>query len=253
MAATGLVASALAGTLASAMFFWVGHRLARRKLEGEAGFAWLLFRGWWFGIATYVAINGVALNLLAALDLADLRLFVAARNLSILLLCGALTGLTYHLLFLHFGTRRVLPWVMTFYAIVWAFIVYTFAVSLPVAVHVGAYEVRLVFDPAPAPGMFLAIVAALSLPQAAAALAHLRLFWTLEDRSQRHRALFVGGSLALWFVGAFTADLMGPGSPWVLVRPALGLLAAASVLLAYAPPAWLRERYGVRGLAESPG
>lgn len=248
MPAPGLLAASLAALAAGLTFLAVGNRLGARRVEGRAAVAWALFRGWWYGIGTYALLAGFALNGLAAFGLTPLKLFVAARSLALLVLCLALCALTFYLLFVFRGRLRDLPWVVGFYGFAYAFVAFVLAGHRAVGVSVGAYETRIRFDPLPDPALFLAAVGLLTVPQFVTALAHVALARRVVDRSARYRALMVGGSLALWFASSLVADLGVPDSPFTLLRPAFGLLAAWTVLAAYAPPGWMRRRFGVDGL-----
>lgn len=96
------------------------------------------------------------------------------------------------------------------------------------------------------------LTALLFAPVVLASAGYLGLYPVAATPTARWRIALVGGGLALWSSLALAARLSEQPALGAPVRVA-GALLAGAVLLAYAPPAWARRRWGVEALrAEIP-
>lgn len=198
----------------------------------------------------YVLLVGGLLNVLAAAGWVDVRVFGAVRGLALVGLLGALLGLTYHFVFLFTGRRVMLPLLALYYIGVYAFITYVTAGHRVIGVSVGQWDTQLLFDPVVDPMFHAAILGLILSPQALAVGSYLFLAVRAPEGPQRYRALLMGGGIAAWLTSAFLADLSPDDALQFVTGPILGLFAAVLVILAYDPPTWARERFGLRTAAE---
>jgi hypothetical protein len=216
-----------------------------------ARFAWRLFGLWWYCLAATTLVSGI-LNLLGALNIVPLLLFVVLTYVNLLLICVALWGLLYYLVYLFTGDQRSLIPLTVFYIFYYLLLVYYIAVSDPSRVEIGRWTTRLVYGrPLTTPFFALALVL-LVFPQIFASLAYFTLFFRVRETTQRYRVLLVSWCIILWFGSAFVASVAGLSQQdwWQIASRLLGLGAAIGILFAYLPPGIIRQRFGITSIAE---
>ena len=247
-----LLFSALFAAASASIYGYVGWRLGRRVISSaEARLAWASFTVWWYGLAITTLIGGF-LNLFGAVGLTSLPLFVTATYINILVICLALWGLLYYLVYLFTGNRRSLLPLAIFYMIYYVLLVYYITASIPGTVSVGRWSATLVYQ-APLTGpFFVLIIVLLLLPQIIGGLAYFTLYFRVPEATQKYRILLVSWSIIIWFLSPLIALAGGVGQQdsWQLTSRFIGLAAALTILMAYLPPRWLKQRYGILSLSD---
>jgi hypothetical protein len=247
-----LLFSALFAVTAACIYSYVGWRLSKRVISSsESRLAWGSFTIWWYGLAATTLIGGF-LSLLGAFGLTSLPLFVTATYLNILIICLALWGLLYYLIYLFTGNRRSLVPLALFYMIYYALLVYYITASIPGHVNVGRWSTTLVYR-APQTGPFFVIILIfLLLPQIIGGLAYFTLYFRVSDVTQKYRVLLVSSSIVVWFLSSLIALAGGLGQQdwWQLASRFIGLVAALTILMAYLPPRWLKQHYGIISISD---
>jgi len=247
-----LLFSALFAMTAAGIYSYVGWRLGKRVISSaEARLAWGSFTVWWYGLAAITLIGGF-LRLFGAFGLTSLPLFVTATYLNILITCIALWGLFYYLIYLFTGNRRSLVPSVLFYMIYYILLVYYITASIPDNVNVGRWDTALVYRTPPTGPFIVIILAMLLLPQIIGGLAYFSLYFRVAEVTQKYRVLLVSLSIIVWFLSPLVALAGGLGQQdwWQFASRFIGLAAALTILMAYLPPRWLKQRYGVLSLSD---
>ena len=242
--------SALFAMIAAGVYGYVGWRLSKRVISSaEARQAWGSFTVWWYGLAGITLIGGL-LSLFGAFGLTSLPLFVTATYINILVTCLALWGLFYYLIYLFTGNKRALAPSALFYMIYYSLLVYYITASIPGTVNVGRWDTSLVYR-VPLTGPFVIIIfAMLLLPQLIGGLAYFSLYFRVAEVTQKYRVLLVSWSIIAWFLSPVIALAGGIEQQdwWQFASRFIGLAAALTILMAYLPPRWLKQRYGIVSL-----
>jgi len=247
-----LLFSALFAVTAASIYSYVGWRLSKRVISSsEARLAWGSFTIWWYGIAATTLIGGF-LSLFGAFGLTSLPLFVTATYINILVICLALWGLLYYLIYLFTGNRRLLVPLAVFYMTYYVLLVYYITASIPGDVNVGRWSATLAYR-TPLTGPFFGLlIVLLLLPQILGGFAYFTLYFRVSDATQKYRILLVSSSIIVWFLSPFVALAGGLAEQdwWQFVSRLIGLAAALTILMAYLPPRWLKQRYGIISLSD---
>lgn len=236
--------------LAAGIYALVGWRLSKRGVpSADARQAWRAFALWWYGLAATTLVNGLQ-GLFGALGMTDLPIFVTATYVNILVICVALWGLLYYLIYLFTGNRRTLLPLTVFYTAYYVLLVYFVTASSPSHVDVGRWSVTVAYR-VPLSGPFFSILIALLLiPQIIGGLAYFTLYFRVREVTQRYRIWLVSWSIVIWFMSPLIA-LAGRAAEqdwWQLASRFIGLTAALVILMAYLPPHWLKQRYGIASI-----
>lgn len=252
-APSNLVIGAVFAFLAAAVYLYVGRLVARRQVQGEARLAWQMFALWWYGLGATTLVGGV-LTVAAASGRADLNLFLALTMMNLLIICAALLGLLYYLLYLFTGRYDLWRPLVGFYVAYFALLVYFVIASQPVGIKVTGWTAALDYAAPIRGAFFTAILALLVFPQIIGALAYFSLVRRLSEPTQRYRVALVSWSIIVWFLSTFLASATGLSDAdwWQAASRLLGLGAAVTVVLAYQPPAFVQRRWGIQPLAEAP-
>jgi hypothetical protein len=247
-----LLFSALFALVAAGIYAYIGWRLSKRVISSsEARLAWQSFTVWWYGLALTTLVGGF-LNLCGALGLMILPLFVTATYINILVICIALCGLVYYLIYLFTGNSRLLVPLATSYLIYYVLLVYYITASIPEKINVDHWRTTVAYR-APLTGPFFVIlIALLLLPQVMGGLAYFTLYFRVTEVTQKYRTLLVSWSIIVWFLSPFAALAGGLAQQdwWQLMSRLIGLAAALTILMAYLPPRWLKQRYGIISLTD---
>jgi hypothetical protein len=250
-----LLFSAFFALAAAGIYSYVGWRLSKRVIaSADARLAWWSLTIWWYGLAVTTLIGGFQ-NLLGVVGLTNLPLFVSATYINILPACIALWGLLYYLVYLFTGNRRLLPPLAAFYTLYYILLVYYTTASIPERVEVGRWNTTLIYH-APLTGPFFVIlVVLLFFPQIIGSIAYLTLYFRVTDVTQKYRILLVSISIIVWFLSPYAAFAGGLSQHdwWQFTSRFLGLAAALTILMAYQPPRWLKQRYGIISLGDEGG
>ena len=247
-----LLFSALFAMLTAGIYGYVGWRLGQRVISSaEDRLAWGSFTVWWYGLAATTLIGGF-LRFFGAVGLTSLPLFVTATYINILLTCLALWGLFYYLIYLFTGSRRSLAPSALFYLIFYTLLVYYITASIPDNVSIGRWDTSLIYRTPPTGPFLVIILAMLLLPQIIGGLAYFSLYFRIAEITQKYRVLLVSLSIIVWFMSPLLGLAGGVAQQdwWQFVSRCIGLVAALTILLAYLPPRWLKQRYGVLSLSD---
>ena len=247
-----LFLSALFALTAAGIYAYVGWRLSRRTVASAgARVAWGAFTVWWYGVAATTLIGGL-LDLFGALGLTRLPLFVTATYLNLLVLCLALWGLLYYLIYLFTGKSRSLVPLAISYFIYYTLLVYYITASVPEGIRLERWNASLEYQ-APQTGPFFGLlIILLLLPQILGGFAYFTLYFHMTEATQKYRILLVSWSIMIWFLSPLFALVGGLAEAdwWQIASRLIGLAAALTILMAYQPPTWLKQRYGVISLQD---
>lgn len=244
--------SAFFALLAAAIYLYVGWRLGKRVVSSaNARLAWQAFTVWWFGLAGTTLISAL-LNLFGAWDLTDLPLYVTATYINVLVLCVALWGLVYYLIYLFTGNRSLLVPLAVFYFIFYILLVYYVTASTPESIDVYRWRTALSYRAQLTGPFYTLLILMLLVPQILGGLAYFFLYFRVTEATQKYRTLLVSWSIIIWFLSPFFALAGGLADEdwWQLVSRLIGLIAALTILMAYLPPRWLQQRYGIIALPD---
>ena len=247
-----LIFSVIFAVLAAGIYAYVGWRLSKRRIpSSESRVAWRFFTVWWYGLAATTLIIGL-LNLLGALGVTDLALFVTATYVNLQISCLALLGLFYYLIYLFTGNSRWLVPLTVLYTLYYILLVYYITASDPLNVTLEPWRAGLAYR-TPLTGPVIAIlVVLLFVSQVIGGLAYFTLYFQVPDVTQKYRILLVSWSIIIWFISPLATLLGGWGEQdwWQIASRLLGLTAALTILAAYLPPRWLKQRYGIVSITD---
>lgn len=230
---------------------YIAFQLGKRQLtDSDDRLAWSAFRIWWLALGVNIALGTVE-TWMALSDINNLTAHIILTLLSTLVLCVALWGLLYYLVYLFTGNRFWAPPLAGFYGLVFlSLAVYLLFVLQPVGVihENGTSSLQYGSD---APDLSILIVALfILLPQILAALAYFSLFFRVKDRVQKYRVLLVSLSILIWFSSPLVAFGLGWSELpwWSLASRVLGLAAVFVIYWAYYPPTFIQRHLGVAGI-----
>jgi len=246
-----LLFSALFAIATAGVYIYVGWRLSKRVISSSrAQLAWGSFTVWWYGLAGITLITAFQ-SLLGAVGFTSLPLFVTAAYINILILCLALCGLLYYLIYLFTGSsNRSLILLAVFYLIYYMLLVYYITASTPGDVKVDRWSTSLDYRSELTGPFFGLILALLFLPQIIGSLMYFSLYFKVSDLTQKYRVLLVSWSIIIWFLSPLLGLLgvLAQHDWWQLASRLISLAAALTILMAYLPPRWLKQRYGILSL-----
>ena len=244
--------SAFFSVASAAIYAYVAACLGQRTISHpEARLAWRLFGLWWYCLAAATLAGGLP-HFLSAFNIVSLPPFVALAYVEILLICVALWGLVYYLVYLFTGNQRFLVPVAVFYALYYILLVYVITVSDPANVEITRWNAQLIYARPFTGPLFTVLLVLLVFPQILSALAYFTLFFRVREATQRYRILLVSWSIILWFGSAFVASIAGLSEEdwWQILSRLIGLSAALGILAAYLPPPIVKRRFGVLSIAD---
>lgn len=233
-------------------YIFIGWWLSKRVVSSsDARLAWQAFTIWWFGLAA-TTLLGAFQNLLGALGHIELPLFITAQYVNTLVACIALWGLVYYLIYLFTGNRRALVPLSIFYMIYYILLVYYYTASVPSSVEIGRWNITLAYDNQLSGPFFVLLATLLLLPQIIGSLAYFTLYFRVSDVTQKYRVLLVSWSIIFWFLTPVIALVGGVMDEdwWQIISRMISLGTALVILMAYLPPRWVKERYGVISLGD---
>lgn len=247
-----LIFGGLFSILAAGVYYYVGHSLRKRRvISSEARLAWILFVVWWYALAASTFTGGL-LSLLGAVGVTSLPLFLTVTQLNLLAICLALFGLLYYLLYLFTGSRKWLAPLILFYVVYYGLLVYYLSWSVPVGVSIGRWGTSLVFQKQQISPLVSLVLFLLVIPQIIGSLAYFSLFFRVKEATQKYRVALVSMSILVWFLSALLGSLAGLSKFdwWQIASRLIGLAATLTILLAYKPLPWLKQRLGVLSIAD---
>lgn len=239
-----------------ALYLYVGARVARRQLDGDAQLASKAFASWWLALGG-ITLLGALQTLLFVVGVRDLAVYLTVTHLLVVALCGGFWALNYYLVYLYTGSRRWLLPTIAYWTVIYLVLVYYVTALHPVGVRQVGTTVSLENANEPTRAFSIALGIAAIAPMLASAIAYARLYFRVDDVTQRYRIALVAGSLSLWLLilmlgSVITVDgaALSRQPWWTYVSRSAALLAALGVLLAYNPPGFLRKRYGILPIDE---
>lgn len=250
MSQTTFLAATALSLATSLLYLHVGNVLRQRHVSKEAALANRMFVLWWMGLGG-LGLVGAAESLAYAMGVLPIWLYQALTAVLLLVLFLALWGLQFYLVYLYTGSTRSFAFLGVFYGLLY------FATMALVA-YIGAPE-RLTDDGWSVRteprvefglGFSLAFILLIVGPQILAAASYARLYRKADDRTQRYRIAMVTSAILVWFGSSVVATLLDLGDVmlWKLASRIIGILAVLAILMAYRPPAALRERYGLHAV-----
>ncbi len=241
------VLSTIGSAVSSLLYLYVGQVLRRRKVSAEGQLANTMFVVWWQSLGG-LGLSGVVLNVAYLLDVLPIWLYQAYVSFVLLVLFVALWGLQFYLVFLYTGSRRSFLPLGAFYAVLFfataALIAY---VGPPDRITDNGWTLKT--EPETDFGMafnlgFLLLIVG---PQMFAAVAYARLYRKSADRTQRYRIAMVTSAILVWFGSSVLATAFGASDnvAWQVLSRLIGVAGALAILMAYKPPAWIQQKYGI--------
>ncbi|HKY53027.1 MAG TPA: hypothetical protein VJM08_01925 [Anaerolineales bacterium] len=247
-----LLFSAFFALIAAGIYAYTGWQLGKRVVpSSDAKLAWVSFTVWWYGLAIVTLLGGLQ-NLFGAMGLTHLPLFVTTTELNIQVSCVALLGLLYYLVYLYTGNRNLLWLLAIFYFVFYVLMIYYINASSPDGVNVERWNAGVAYEDAPTGTFIILLVLMLLLPPVIGGFAYFMLYFRVTEVTQKYRIFLVSWSIIIWFLSPLIA-LAGDLSQrdwWQFVSRLIGLAAAVTILMAYLPPRWLRQRYGIVSLSD---
>ena len=234
-----------------AMYGYVGWRLSRRRVDGPARLANNLFATWWVLLAGLTALT-VVQRAAAVAGVDDLAFYLTILEIQLLVLCVALWALLYYFVYVLTGSRRAMAPITIFYAAYYVGLVFLVTARHPTGiVRDGATATLRFANEASGPANLIVLVLLLG-PVLVGAAGYFRLFFRIEEPTQRYRIGLIAVTILVWFGIAAGASVAGLAQLawWRAASSLLGLGAAISIYFAYQPPRFVRERYGVRPVNE---
>jgi hypothetical protein len=237
-----------------AVYAYVGWRLSRRRVEGSARLANKLFATWWVLLAGLTGLT-VVQRIVASMGVEDLAFYLTLVEIQLLILCVALWALLYYFVYVLTGSRRAMAPITMFYAAYYVALVFLVTARHPTGVTLAGQTAVIEFANDANP-IVLGVLATLFLgPVLVAAAGYVRLFFRVQEPTQRYRIGLIAATILVWFGTAAAASVTGLSQLawWRTISSLLGLGAAMTIYLAYQPPRFVRRRYGVRPVNEEPG
>jgi hypothetical protein len=237
----GAAAVVLVSLAVSAVYLYVGYRLAERRTSAGSRLASFQFAVWWGGLGVSVGIGGIEL-LLAIAGALPFALAMTFYLVSILVDCIFLWGLTGFLTYVYTGRYHLVE-VGLIYIVLYVTILYWFFSRAPYAVAFEAAQPVWRYTNTGGPVLLeLVLVLVLLAPEIVGAILYLSLRRKTQDSAQRYRITLVGGGILIWF----GLDLFIPATtiPWVIFRTVLLVIPGLMSLFAFFPPVWARRKYG---------
>jgi hypothetical protein len=241
--------------LSGALYAFIGMNLSRKTFaDASDAAAWRAFRIWWYAMAANTAINAVAILVLAA-GVTSLPLFVGFSVTATLAASYALWGLLTYLIYVYTGNKA--RWLTYFYIAFALFLFYSIYSFQPSGVAMGAWQTSIQYANAPTGAFAFAyavfFLLLIALPPVIGSIGMFTLYFRVQERSAKYRALLVPLGifalfglaylvpLALYPFGLRTGDLPW----WPLTIRIVGLAALVVIYWAYFPPSFIQKRFKV--------
>lgn len=247
MSEATILAGAGASVASALAYGYVGMRLARTPATADDRSALRSFGLWWGGLAL-LSLLGAMQSILWLAGFREPAIHVAFTYMAVAPLCVTVWGLFYYLAYLFSGSRRIRVWAGLFYGFVYVVFVVLIALSEPIGVSAGTWDVTIEYAAEVPAAAALLLLALLVLPVLGGAVAYGSLFFRVKEPMQRYRIAVVSLALALWFIGPLGAQVTGVAQSegWAIASRIIGFLAAVAILLAYRPPANIARRLAAK-------
>lgn len=252
MSQTTLAIATAASILTSLLYVYVGRVVRLRTVSPEARLANGMFVLWWHSLGALGFLGAILMVIYMAGGLEGrIWLYQAYVTFAILVIFLALWGLQFYLLYLYTGSRRWFMPLAAFYAILFllteTLIEYNGA---PETITDNGWQLEALPTAEFGQAFNLAFMLLILGPSLVTAIAYARLYRKTEDRTHRYRIALVTGAIIVWFGSSAVGSVLdvNNGLAWQLISRLIGVLGAVVILMAYKPPRWVRERYGVHGV-----
>lgn len=252
MAEPTLLFGTIFSIVSAGIYFYVGHSLSRRRVVlPDARIAWTLFVVWWYASAG-VSFTSAMLNLVGAIGLTSLPIFLTFTQLNILAACAGFYGLMYYLSYIFTGNKKVLVPLTLAYIVYYGLLMYYLNVSNPIGVSIDRWSVNLDYQQEAVTPLAIFLAILLVFPQIIGSLAYFTLYFRVKEITQKYRVALVSWSIIIWFLSAFIASIAGLSQYdwWQILSRLIGLGATLTILLAYQPTNWIKNRFGVSSIGE---
>lgn len=239
-----LLFSATTTILVAVAYLYLAVRLAKRRRadDADATRALRMFAAWW-GLTAANQILASGLYVAAAFGWTDKSAMVAYVVVQRLLLSASLVGLMAYLLYLFRGRQHLVA-LSVFYALFFAFQLWTVFAQEPSGVLVSRWRTDLVYTASVPAWTGLVTLVVVVLPALIGSLAYLRFLGRVPTRSQRARILAIGVGLTVWWVLALVAGQRAAydSDAIQLANRTVGLVVALAILFAFEPTPWMQKR-----------
>jgi hypothetical protein len=250
--ATSVLVQGIFSIVAAGLYAWVARIVLQREVESDARRANEMFAVWWLALGILYVL-AAALNVPGAFGLRDLAFTVTLVNVILVLLCIALWGLMYYLVYLYTGSTRSF-WPLTIgYAVLAVAFLYLIAWADPTGFDATG-QLTTQRKLTGAPGIALGLL--ISVPIILAALAYGSLYFRVHERAPRYRIGMVAGAFLFQFGWSAVSTILElqtkyPTSiPLQVLQDAIAVGVPILIVLAFRPPKAVRKRLG---LVESGG
>lgn len=234
-----------------ALCLFIAAQLGHRKIERQDDqLAWNAFRIWWLGLGLSTAVG--ALRTLLALQGVDvLAVYIWISIANTLLICFALWGLLFYLLYLYTGNRNLARPLGIFYLVFFVtLLIYSFWFLHPTGVLLEGGTATVQYETEPAFIYQLVLGLLVLLPQLVASLVYFSFYFRVRERVQKYRILMVSVSILAWFGLPLVAFFLGLSSQdwWVIVNRVIALVAVIAIYWAYYPPRFIQQQLQVASI-----
>lgn len=249
-----LLLDGVLGAVTALLFHVTGRALARRPVRGPARLAAGAYVAWWHAAAAVTALLALP-RLLAGVGWLTAPVLEATLLVLALPVSFGLAALVYYLAFVATGSRRILAPIAAGYAAFYAALLAYTATRDVSGFATAPWSLHVLHANPPGGWPFAVLVTLLFAPPVLAVLGYLRLYRHAPTPTQRYRIALVSFSVVALLASGLVASEVGlpPLQGFYPTSRAVALVAAVGILLAYAPPSWVRRRLRVTGVADEPG
>lgn len=251
MSQATLALALVATILTSFLYIYIGRVVRMRKVSPDARLANGMFVLWWHSLGG-LGFLGAAVMATYLAGRLEIWMYQAYITFLLMVLFLALWGLQFYLLYLYTGSKRWFMPLAAFYAALFlateGLIEY---IGPPETITDNGWQLKTLPEVELGTAFNLAFSALIVGPALVTAIAYARLFRKTQDRTQRYRIALVTGAIIVWFGSSVigTALDINQGLGWQLFSRIIGIVGAVVILMAYKPPKWVRDRYGIQGTA----
>lgn len=250
MSQTTLIVSTLGSAATSLLYLYIGNVLRKRQVSADSHLANGMFVLWWVALGS-MGLLGAGLNFVYIAGLLEVWFYQAYTSFVLIILFAALWGLQFYLVYLYTGSRRSFAPLGAFYALLlFGTLTLMASVGPPTTITDNGWQLRTLPRVEFTQAFSMLFIVLLVGPQMFAAIAYARLYKKATDNTQRYRIAMITGAILVWFGSSVVASALEASNSltWQLISRLISVAGALAILAAYKPPAFLRQKYGLRGL-----